>query len=156
MHIATVYEGTVDPSNVVSGYVYGPVTDPVVGTNTDLDPSTASVIRNPTVGGVLGQQQPDPSAVALGVVIPGVGLGANSGDGSTTPPPVNPPTGNPNDFKLCVTDSNDNPLENVTVIVCTKQITGPDGLVNFNLSPGSYTAEVIYNGRSRGITDFNV
>ena len=61
-----------------------------------------------------------------------------------------------NDFELCVTDNNNNPLRNATVKICSEQITGPDGLVQFNLAPGEYTAEVIYNGRSRGITEFNV
>ena len=70
--------------------------------------------------------------------------------------PVNPITEGVNSFELCVTDSNDNPLENATVRVCSEQVTGPDGLVQFDLAPGVYTAEVIYNGRSRGTTEFNV
>lgn len=72
-------------------------------------------------------------------------------DNPDPPDPINL-----NDFELCITDSNDNPLENATVRVCSEQVTGPDGLVQFNLAPGEYTVEVIYNGRSRGTTEFNV
>lgn len=66
------------------------------------------------------------------------------------------PSKDPNNFELCITDNNDNPLSDATVVICTKQTTGPDGLVNFNLSEGEYTAEIIYNGQSHGITEFNV
>lgn len=160
MHIATVYEGTVDPSNVAFGYEYGPITDPVVGTDVNLDPSTDPTIRNMTVGGVLGQRQPALSAVADGVAIPGVGVGVNLGNGDTPPGPVDPPddpvTGDIDRFELCITDSNGNPLKNVTVKICSEQVTGPDGLVQFDLAPGTYTAEVIYNGQSKSITEFNV
>lgn len=153
MHIATVYEGTVDPSNVALGYEYGPITDPVIGTNDNLDLSTDPTIRNMTVGGVLGQRQPALSAVAEGVVVPGVGIGANLGNGTLppTPPPV---TGN--NFDICITDSNGNPLNNATVKVCIEMTTGPDGVARVNLAPGTYTAEIIYNGQSRSVTEFNV
>ena len=156
MHIATVYEGTVDPSNVALGYEYGPITDPVVGTNANLDPSTDPIIRNMTVGGVLGQRQPALSAVANGVVVPGVGTGVNSGDGNLPPDPVDPITGGVNSFDICITDSNGNPLNNATVKVCIEVTTGPDGVARVNLAPGSYTAEIIYNGESRSVTEFNV
>lgn len=154
MHIATVYEGTVDPSNVALGYEYGPITNPVIGTNADLDPSTDPIVRNMTVGGVLGQRQPALSAVAEGVAIPGVGTGTNLGNGETPPDPPN--TGGSNSFDICVTDSNGNPLNNATVKVCIEMTTGLDGIARVNLAPGTYTAEIIYNGQSQSITEFNV
>ena len=69
---------------------------------------------------------------------------------------VDSPSGSLNDFELCITDSNNNPLENATVKIGSEQITGPNGLVQFNLAPGAYTAEIIYNGQSHSVTEFNV
>lgn len=70
--------------------------------------------------------------------------------------PCDVDTGGFNNFELCITDSNNNPLENATVKVCSEQVTGPNGLVQFDLAPGTYTAEVIFNGQSQSVTEFNV
>jgi len=61
-----------------------------------------------------------------------------------------------NDFELCITDSNGNPLGNATVKICSEHVTGPDGLVQLVLAPGPYTAEVTYNGSTRTVENFDV
>ena len=74
---------TVDPVNVASGYVYGPAGNQLTGTNGSIT-STDPTMTPANWSGSFGMEQPAPTAVAVGVAIPGIGVG--------TAPAVIPPT----------------------------------------------------------------
>ena len=64
----------VDPSDVAAGYQYGPTDRPFFGTNEGISSDDPPVVPESWMGTFCGLL-PAPSAVAEGVVVPGVGVG---------------------------------------------------------------------------------
>jgi len=143
---AQFFHARVSPQFVASqSPSYSNPADPTNGGNDTLAATSEPPVLDPGPARIWGFTHPALSAVANGVEVPGIGIGINS-----------PEVSNGNNFDICVTDSNGNPLNNATVKVCAQVTTGPNGIARLNLTPGNYTAEVIYNGETQSITEFNV
>ena len=77
----------VDPSDVAAGYQYGPINRPIFGTNEGVTSDEPPVAPESWMGTFCGLQ-PAPTAVAVGVAIPGVGVGTAEVVAPDMPTPI--------------------------------------------------------------------